>query len=266
MIVEMEPPIDNETAVADEADGMKSSASKNKHSFSDTSHNDDDDKKNERPTKKVKSKEYFLEIKWWADGDHSMFSDEIPSDGKFAESRAVQDNFKGENRELNLIMRLVDSKSEHRQILVEMDVFYWTVPTNLMHFHQLSQDLASFGRALWKAAGEPEEDYCDMAIEFGDSAQSSVEISGLVETAAEIEGKEHVLYIKSVTMNPASSFVDSKKFLNMIFTTCPAIILAHKVDLKDLYTDQGSHEDIGFEQIDRYSFVGPSLNYHIESK
>ena len=117
-----------------------------------------------------------------------MFADEIPKRGGFAQSRAILDNQEGENHERSLTMCLVDDKhSEHRKVLVEIDIWYWIVPINLMHFNILSQDLANFCRALWMAAGRREDQYCDMAIEFGDSKHSDVKIKTLVNSAVIIK-------------------------------------------------------------------------------
>mmetsp|Transcript_7815 Transcript_7815/g.17640 ORF Transcript_7815/g.17640 Transcript_7815/m.17640 type:complete len:292 (+) Transcript_7815:115-990(+) len=223
-----------------------------------------------RPTKKGKTVDYYLEIKWenynYDDGQdtvekYSMFADEIPNEGGFSMSRVFQGTQKseeGEEHQHGLTFCFVDSKSEDRKVLVEIDTSYWTVPVNLMHFNQASQDLANFCRYLWKAADRDANDYSDMAIEFGSSPYSGVEISTLVEEATGVD-REHVMYISGTKMSAGASSQDSLKLLRMIFTSFPASVISYEVDLKALGISEESYATFGFEQLGYDScFVGPT--------
>lgn len=230
----------------------------------------EDDDGAARPTKTAKKEEHYLEIKWENyDFDaepevthkYSMFADEIPEGEDFAMSRVFQDDTQkseeGENHEHDFTLCLVDSKSASRKILVAFDVTYWTVPINLMHLNQLSQDLANFCRYLWKASGRDENDYSDMAIEFGNSPYCRVKISTLVEEATGID-RHDVMYISGAKVHEGSSSQDTKKLLRMIYTTFPASAISFEVDLKTMGIADGEHDDFGFKQLRYYPcFVGP---------
>lgn len=218
-----------------------------------------------RPSKKEKNEEYFLEIKWvigndvdgeWKEDTFSMMVNEIPKTGGFAKSRAILKNEEGENHELSMDMCLVDSSSGTS--LAEISVWYWTVPINLMHFNQLSQELADFCRPLWVDAGRRPSAYCDMAIEFGDSVHSGVKISTLVKAAAGIKGKNHVMYMRDVKLSPGASEKDSRKLLDGIFSTCPAIVIAHETDLTNLGLKISDFSTTGFTTIGKRWYVGPN--------
>ena len=53
-----------------------------------------------------------------------------------------------------------------------------------MNFNQKSHDLARFCDMLWCAAGRNPREYCDMAIEFGNSPHSLVEVNELIADSA----------------------------------------------------------------------------------
>lgn len=222
-----------------------------------------------RPKKKGKVEQHFLEIKWYeydvdnsADINHSIFADEIPKGTKFAESRAFLKKYEGENHEYSLSLCLVDSKSEDRKVLVELDVWYWYLPINLMHFHILSQDLANFCRSLWVAAGKDEDVYDDMSIEFGYSKIGKVEVKKLVGTATGIKRKSDVLYVNDVKMHPGSTVQDSLKLLNMMFKLCKsAIVIAYEVDLSKLGI-YSKYDVIGFTKMRKSEvFIGPTRKF-----
>ena len=227
-----------------------------------------------RPKKKGKAEQYFLEIKWdeyisaaqrnMVDDDsvvnHSVFADEIR--GKFSDSSIFMKKYEGENHEHNLTFCLVDSKSEHRKELVEIHVYYWDLPINLMHFHILSQDLANFSRKLWVAAGKNEDVYCDMSIEFGSSNIGKWEVKKLVSKAMGIKRKSDVLYVKDVKMHTGSTLDDSLKLLEMIFKTCKStIVIAYKVDLTKLGV-VGNYGAIGLTKMSNYDcYIGPNRKF-----
>ena len=221
----------------------------------------------ERPAKKGKVEEYFLEIKWYEytdDGDitHSIFADEIPKGTKFGNSRPFLEKEQGENHEYTLYFCLVDSKSANRKVLVEIGALYWILPINLMHFHIRSQDLANFCRKLWVAAGKNEDVYDDMSIEFGESKYSKVEIKKLVGMATGIKKKSDILYVESVTMHPGSTVQDSIRLLEMIFKTCTsAIFIAYEIDLQKLGVDKNATA-VGFKKMRNYScYIGPTRKF-----
>lgn len=145
-----------------------------------------------------------------------MFADEIPKrTGKFSNSYPFTEEYKGdeyaENHEYRLYFYLVDGKGNDRKVLVEISVFYWKVAITLMHFHILSQDLASLCRELWEAAGKNVNEYCDMSIEFGDSRHSHVPVKSLVSKAMGIKGKSDILYVNKIKMHPGGTAEHSLK-------------------------------------------------------
>jgi hypothetical protein len=217
------------------------------------------------PNKKEKTQEYFLEIKWcvlnhdesddWKETDYSMFFKEGED---FMVSPAILDNTKGENHEYHFTMCLVDSQSEHRRVLVEIETCYWTDEddANLMEFNRLSHELADFCRPLWADAGRRKSEYSDIAIEFGESPHSGVEISTLVEEATGIEIMDHVMYTETVKMNPSSTASDSRKLLDMMFLFFPALVIAHESDLQGLGMVCSEFSQLGFRRIGEKWFVG----------
>mmetsp|Transcript_3693 Transcript_3693/g.8153 ORF Transcript_3693/g.8153 Transcript_3693/m.8153 type:complete len:354 (+) Transcript_3693:69-1130(+) len=228
-----------------------------------------------RPAKKAKKEKkaveekHSLEIKWYeydvendADVNHSMFADDIPKRGKFSDSRAFLQRYEGENHQYGLTMCLVDGKSEHRKVLVEMDVYYWYLPINLMHFHILSQDLANFCRKLWVAAGKNEDVYDDMSIEFGYCKNGKVAVKTLVGKAMGIKRKSDVMYVRDVKMHPGSTVKDSLELIEMIFKKCPStIVIAYEVDLKKLGVDK-NFANIGFQKMPNDScYIGPNRKF-----
>ena len=221
----------------------------------------------ERPAKKGKVEEYFLEVKWYEytdDGDitHSIFADEIPKGTKFGNSRPFLEKEQGENHEYSLDFCLVDSKSANRKVLVEIGALYWILPINLMHFHIRSQDLANFCRKLWVAAGKNEDVYDDMSIEFGESKYSKVEIKKLVGMATGIKRKSDILYVESVKMHSGSTVQDSIRLLEMIFKKCSsAIFIAYEIDLQKLGVDKNATA-VGFKKMRNYScYIGPTRKF-----
>jgi hypothetical protein len=233
---------------------------------------------NSKPAVKVKTEEeedkrdYYLEIKWenygddsdgnWVTTKYSMFDDEISDEnGGIEMSRVFEGAEKkdeGENHQLYLTLCLVDGKSEDRKTLVEIEVYYWTLPINLMHFNILSQDLANFCRDLWKAAGRNADDYCDMAIEFGESRFSKVEILELIEEATGIY-KEHVMYIEKTKLMPGATSKDAMTLLELIYEEFPASVICYESDLKSMGIMKDQCDAFGFQQLSYYPwFVGSS--------
>ena len=223
-----------------------------------------------RPTKKGKTEQHFIEIKWYEydsdkdppDVNHSMFVDDIPKGTKFSDCRAFQKKYEGENHQYGLSFCLVDNKSEHRKVLVEIDAYYWNLPINLMHFHILSQDLANFSRKLWVAAGKNEDLYDDMSIEFGYSNIGKWEVKKLVGAAVGIKRKSDVMYVSDVKMHPGSTVEDSLKQLEMIFKTCKsAIVIVYESDLKKLDIVE-NYDTIGLTKMRNFCcYIGPNRKF-----
>ena len=222
-----------------------------------------------RPAKKNKVEKYYLEVKWYEydidnnkDIHHSLFVDDIPKGTKFSNSQAFLKKYEGENHEYHLTFCLVDSKSEHRNTLVEIGSYYWNLPINLMHFHILSQDLANFCRKLWVAAGKNEDVYCDMSIEFGESKYSKVEIKKLIGTATGIKRKSDILYVKDVKLHPNSTVQDAKMLIEMIFKKCTsASFIVYEVDLKKLGINE-MYATIGLQKMKNFDcYIGPTCKF-----
>lgn len=227
--------------------------------------------------KKKKKEERLLEFKWStydSDGKEtrfSMFEDEVgeTTTNCLSDTRAVNENKAGENREYNITICLVDNgKSEHRRVLAEIDVDYWKPSITLMHFNQKSQDLAHFCRSLWSAAPERNDnDYSDMAIEFGESRYSHLDIITLIEEATEGSRYEdwydHVMYIDKAKLSQGSTEIESRELLDRLFSSFHTSVIAHKSDLEKLglmQTDDADYEaTIGFTSITEEWFVGRSV-------
>lgn len=221
---------------------------------------------------KTEERDYYLEIKWenygddangnWMTTKYSMFDDEISDeDGGIEMSRVfvgAEKKEEGEDHELCLTLCLVDGKSEDRKTLVEIEVYYWTVPINLMHFNMLSQDLANFCRDLWKAAGRNADDYCDSAIEFGESRFSKVEILELIDEATGIYN-EHVMYIENSKLMPGATSKDAMTLLELIYEEFPASVISYESDLESMGIMKEGCDAFGFQQLSYYPwFVGSS--------
>lgn len=228
-----------------------------------------------RPTKKTKlEEEYYLELRWYKDTEnvknppgakeyyYSMFADEIPKQTSFSNSHPFTNRSYGENFEYSLTFCLVDGKGDNRKTLVEIGVYYWKIAITLMHFHALSQDLANFCRNLWTAAGKDEDVYDDMAIEFGESRYSHVEVKSLIGKAVGIKRKSDILFVESVKLLPGATWKDSIKLIEMIFKTCTsASVIAYECDLKKLGVDDKATA-IGFKKMRNYCcFIGPDKKF-----
>jgi len=234
----------------------------------------------DRPTKKTKleKQEYYLEIRWYKDYEdlenptglkefyYSIFADEMPKRTSFSNSHPFTKEYNTdtyrENHEYSLTFCLVDGKDDNRKALVEISVYYWKVAITLMHFHILSQDLANFCRKLWVAAGKNEDVYDDMAIEFGESRYSHVEVKTLISKAVGIKRKSDILYVNKVKLLPGATWKDSVKLIEMIFKTCTsASVIAYESDLKGLGVD-GIANTIGFKKMKNYCcFIGPDKTF-----
>jgi hypothetical protein len=232
-----------------------------------------------RPTKRTKlEEEYYLEIRWYKDSEdvenptgvkeyyYSMFADELPKRAMFSNShpftKEYNNNSYRENFEYSLTFCLVDGKGDNRKTLVEIRVYYWKVAITLMHFHILSQDLANFCRNLWVAAGKNEDVYDEMAIEFGESRYSHVEVKTLISKAVGIKRKSDILYVDKVKLLPGATSKDSVKLIEMIFKTCTsASVIAYESDLKGLGVDDKA-TSIGFKKMRNYCcFIGPDKKF-----
>jgi hypothetical protein len=107
-------------------------------------------------------------------------ADDMIAQGKsLAETRAVQQET-GEVGERCFVLKLVNHQEKKELGFLCFDWWDDSSKANLMNFNIHSQDLADFCRELWLAAGRRRNQYCDMAIEFGRSPHSSVEVNGLI--------------------------------------------------------------------------------------
>lgn len=131
-----------------------------------------------------------------------------------------------------------------------------------MHFHQLSGDLASLCRMLWKAAGMRMSDYSDMAIEFGSSPYSSVKVIELGEEATGIEAnyRQHVMYFQSAKLKNGATMEHSSKLINILFRNFDVAVISFKTDLADLGITSDYHairfNQVGYDNV----YVGPNEN------
>ena len=200
------------------------------------------------------TKKHLLEFKWEIyreDDDYdrfSVFEDEVRDehDSLLSMSRAVIENEEGENHEYNITICLVDGKSDDRRVLAEINVDFWCEGINLMHFNQKSQDLANFCRILWSASGRDIRHYSDMAIEFGDSEYSDVEIKELVEevTVTATDWNDNIAYIQTATLTQGSTSNESIELLNRLFAV-EVFAIAHRTDLENLGFASIGNDDIG---------------------
>ena len=237
-------------------------------------HQADDDRAGASAAKKVKVENdenslspFRLDIQWCMghineEGNWNKTSSiEEISVGKLAKSRAIQKNEAGENNEFRLEFVLRDnntnssSSSSNSTILASLSTYCWVdmAGANLMHFNQLSQDLANFCRPLWVDAGCRERDYSDMAIEFGESQYSRVKVNHLVKRATGID-KTEIVYIKSV--QDVKEPCHLKTLLKLIVQSLPsALIIAFETDFTDLQDNEFVNDF--FAGIGRRWFVGP---------
>ena len=98
----------------------------------------------------------------------------------------------------------------------------------LMHFHQSRQDLAEFCMELWAAAGRNTTDYCDMAVEFGESRYSHVKVSRLIEEALGCGLAPEILYVDSA--NGSDKEALSRLYQHMARVFDEAHIISHQTD------------------------------------
>lgn len=209
--------------------------------------------------------------------DHfSMIGDEILSGGGIDCSRAILSNEEDEDSQafefkLSLISKGDNStssstnekKKKKKNELLSIKASYWIIPVNLMHFNMHSQELADFSYSLWASAGRDTDDYNGQEIEFGESEHSDVEISTLVKQASTIRtnDRDNVLYIKKVYSVPSETKAeDAAKFLQLLFSTFPAIVIAHKSDLTSMQIRTKDFKSVGFDSIGEDWFAGPNKN------
>jgi hypothetical protein len=87
----------------------------------------------------------------------------------------------GENGENHLTLQLVRKADQH--VMAQMNVLMWTSIATLQQFNMHAQALADFSRILWSAAGRPQDEYSDAAIEFGHSPHSRQPCNELIAEA-----------------------------------------------------------------------------------
>mmetsp|Transcript_10415 Transcript_10415/g.15909 ORF Transcript_10415/g.15909 Transcript_10415/m.15909 type:complete len:192 (+) Transcript_10415:303-878(+) len=185
-----------------------------------------------------------------------MFEDEIDDEEGFEKCRAILENEKGpETHEYDLTICLVDGKSKDRRVWAEISVVFWIMGVNLMHFNQHSQDLAVFCRSLWDSSDRNPDHYSPMAIEFGESRYSGVEIRDLVEETTG-EYAKNTLYISKAKLAPGSTSKESLELLSRLVDNIDASVIAYKTDLEKLSIgDDDDDDDIIFSSIQDGWFV-----------
>ena len=132
----------------------------------------------------------------------------------------------GENNERSLSLSLTwDGKT-----LAKINFDWWDDRdgATLMHFHQSRQDLAEFCMELWAAAGRNTADYCDMAVEFGESRYSHVKVSRLIEEALGCGLAPEILYVDSA--NGSDKEALSRLYQHMARVFDEAHIISHQTD------------------------------------
>eukprot|EP00594_Rhizosolenia_setigera_P012380 CAMPEP_0178959784 /NCGR_PEP_ID=MMETSP0789-20121207/12521_1 /TAXON_ID=3005 /ORGANISM="Rhizosolenia setigera, Strain CCMP 1694" /LENGTH=232 /DNA_ID=CAMNT_0020642901 /DNA_START=49 /DNA_END=747 /DNA_ORIENTATION=+ len=205
--------------------------------------------------------------------DFSMLGGEILSAGGIDCSRAIWLNEKDEDQAFEFKISLISkgdnitssstNKKEEKNELLSIKACYWTMPVNLMQFNMRSQELADLSYTLWASAGRDPDDYDGQEIEFGESEHSDVEISTLVKQASTIRtnDRDHVLYIQKVYSVPSETKAeDAAKFLQLLFSTLPAIVIAHKSDLTSMQIRTKDFKSVGFDSIGEDWFAGPNKN------
>ena len=109
----------------------------------------------------------------------SISADDLIAQGKSLSETSGAQNEPGEVGERYFELKLVNAEKKK---LGNLSFIWWGDSSwaNLMNFNIHSGDLADFCRKLWPAAGRRQNQYCDMAIEFGDSPHSYVEVNDLI--------------------------------------------------------------------------------------
>lgn len=197
----------------------------------------------------------MLEIEWTNYGDdheertYNMFEDEIEDDDRTLEnSRVIRENDQGEEGQYILTLKLVDGRFPHRNTLASIVVEYWPRGTNLQTFNEHSQELSDFSYDLWEASGRDMNSYDVMAVEFGTSPYSFIEIPTLVDEAT--AGTRHegwcyqaVMYVRRASNENSDA---SRELLQTIFNSIAALMVIHKTDL----------EALGLHSLDEYNALG----------
>ena len=153
--------------------------------------------------------------------EHSVSIAEIDS-----VSAALQGAEAGENNEHSLSLSLTrDGKA-----LAKIDLNWWDdrEGATLMHFHQLRQDLADFCMELWTEAGRSTRDYNDMAVEFGESRYSGLEVGCLIEDALDCDLASEILYVVNAKGSDKEAL--SRLYQHMVRLFPEAHIISHKAD------------------------------------
>lgn len=199
--------------------------------------------------KKQKIEEEKVRIVWYVYNpeakhgmeEHSVMFEETNEDDTSYEDGILSNLLKDkideprENHEHSISFQLIRKSpgdgDKADEILAEVTTYYWLNSSHatLMHFNQLSGDLANFSRELWIAAGRRQREYCDMAIEFGGSRHSGQEVVELVEEATGSYGALEVMYVNSVKGPKAA------QLLNLLVEELShsTLMIAHQSDLSN---------------------------------
>mmetsp|Transcript_22258 Transcript_22258/g.40123 ORF Transcript_22258/g.40123 Transcript_22258/m.40123 type:complete len:292 (-) Transcript_22258:294-1169(-) len=211
--------------------------------------------------------ELLLEWSTWDSNTDECIDSCIPVDEilgiPFAETKAVKENEKGENHERGYRLKLVDKKegSKNKE-LAHLSFQWWeeSARANLMNFNQLSEDLADFSSKLWGAAGRNENEYSDMAIEFGESRHSGVEVNDLLVEAYDYSEVNEIAYITSCKkMTKAQGL----RLLNglIAFAGPTSNLIAHVTDLDKMQVRSEARDTLEFEPLNE----GQGNEWHVRA-
>ena len=183
------------------------------------------------PSKKVKTQQASraIELYWYSftTGESVQHTINVKDIKSVQLSGAVEGSRPCENHDRTIGLRV----TKEGKVLARIDLLWWVDArkATLMHFHQLSQDLADFSGELWIAAGRRSSDYCDMSIEFGESRHSYVQVNSLIKKALKCKLAKEILFVNTVY-----SYSD-KKALSELYQVLPTLfnrahIIAHNTD------------------------------------
>ena len=119
------------------------------------------------------------------------------------------------------------------------------LPSSTHVVAHVGQDLADFCRSLWKAAGRPYREYNDMAIEFGESRHSWVEVNDLIMDATDSYAGSSTTYLDMRDIyrddSPPLKKEHGVRLMNGLLALVgeDSSIVTHRSDLSKLNVDYG---------------------------
>jgi hypothetical protein len=132
------------------------------------------------PAPKTEPTKEQLLLEWSVyDSDTDSADDMIAQGKSLAETSGAQQE-PGEVGERSFELKLASNKEKEKLGSLRFEWWDDSSQASLMNFNIHSADLADFCRKLWPAAGRRQNQYCDTAIEFGDSPHSHVEVNDLI--------------------------------------------------------------------------------------